>query len=86
MKIDDLVIELERQYPNSRFIHPINENGGMIKYFIKQYLKTGTNSNLWVAYEYIKTLNEKLQSHISLKDIDEISENNIISEIEDFSK
>lgn len=84
MKIDNFVIELEKQNPNGRYVHPIRESGYIIMDHIKQYLRTQNRSNLFIAHEYLKTLNKRINGRYSLRDIDELINCKLINEIEEF--
>lgn len=85
MKLDNFVSELHRQYPNGMLVHTINETGYMIISYIKKHLNKGHRSNLYIAHEYLKKLNNKLNANYYLRDIDELNtpeHNDIINQIE----
>ena len=82
MKIENFVSELSVQYQNGRHIHPIREKGYQIMYYVNHYLKTHTKSSLFIAYEHMKTLNKKINGNLSLKNIDELKDCDLVDEIE----
>lgn len=84
MKIDNFVIELERQHPNGRFIHSIREYGYRIIYLVNKYLQTENRSSLFIAHEYLKTLNKRIETKYTLRDISELIDCDLIDEIEKF--
>lgn len=84
MKIDNLVIELERKHSNGRFIHPIREYGYTIIDYVKIYLKINRRDSLFIAHEYLKTLNKRIETNYSLRIIDELKDCNLLNEIEIF--
>lgn len=81
MKLDNIEITIQRDYPNGRFVHSINEKSSYIRRSIKKYFQTNIESYLWVAKEYMNTLNKELSSNYSLNDIDELNNDNIIESI-----
>lgn len=82
MKAENFVIELQKNYPNGRFVHIIAETGYTIMNHVKKYLNTKSRVSLFIAYEYLKTLNKKIGSKYSLRDISELKGCDIIDEIE----
>jgi hypothetical protein len=81
MKLNLMKIELERQYPSGMHVHAIREECMYITAYVKAFLEKGRNANLFIAAEYIKTLNNKIGSNLSLYDIDELAELEILNTI-----
>jgi len=74
MKLDNIEILIQRDYPNGRFVHSIKEKSCYVKENIKSYLKTSNVLYLFVANEYFNELNELLHSCYSIKNIEELRE------------
>lgn len=85
MELDLIKSQLESQYPNGRYVHTIREKCMYIVAYIKDYLKTEKNSSLYIAAEYMKSLNKEIGSNITLYDIDEVAHLDILKQIYDWS-
>ena len=82
MELKNFVNELERQNPNGRFIHPIREYGYTIMDYVKRYLNKNRRADLYVAHEYLKSLNKIIGKKYSLREIFELNNCDLINEIE----
>jgi hypothetical protein len=87
MKLEDFNNIVLRDYPNGRFVHPINEKTSNIRSYIKAYLIQKKDVYLYIAHEYLRELNKILNSDYSLNDIDELKDYTIlINKIESINK
>lgn len=84
MLINNFVSTLSRDYPNGRFVHPIAEKGYTIIARVNKFLENKKEFNLWIANEYLLSLNKILNSNYKLSDIDELNNYDIVKEIENF--
>lgn len=80
MNIEDFISTLQRDYPGGMYIHPIMQEGGWVRAYIRKYLETNNNTCLYIAHEYLKTMNKKLGSKFHLSDIYELKDVDLIKD------